>query len=62
MVRLYSVYIKTNVKVHESRKKMKEIDEREEREWEEGSLYYFIGLYVKIKTEMLRILLDELIK
>ena len=33
MVRLYGVYIKTNVKVHESTKKMKEIDEREEREW-----------------------------
>ena len=27
-----------------------------------GSLYYFIGLYVKIRNEMLGVLLNELVK
>ena len=42
MVRLYGVYIKTNVKVHESTKKMKEIDEREEREWVNRVVYIIL--------------------
>ena len=36
--------------------------ERRERMSSQGSLYYFIELYVKIKIEMLGILLDELVK
>ena len=51
------------MKVQKRRKK--EMGEKRENELIgclQGSLYYFIELYVKIKTEILGLLLDGLVK
>ena len=49
------------MKVYESTKKMKERDGREERECT-NRIIYIILLNVKIKTEILSVFLDELLK
>ena len=36
--------------------------ERKKGKREKSNLYYFIGLYVKIRNEKLRVLLNELVK
>ena len=53
---------KRNILLERERETKRKQGKRDGREERNNFLYYLIGLYVKIKTKMLSVLLNELVK